>query len=85
LDTDYRLLITDYRQLITGAVAGHLLMAQAVQGTFTHKFLMMMFAGLAAACLFWAFRHIIQEAFYETSNEGWRDSLKGGTAEKHHR
>ena len=55
-----------------------------MQSTFTHKFLMMIFAGFAAACVFWAFRHFVQEALYETSNEGWRDSLKGGTAEKHH-
>lgn len=53
-----------------------------MQSTFTQKFLMMVFAGFAAACLFWAFRHIVQEAFYETSNEGWRDSLQGSTAEK---
>jgi len=43
---------------------------------------MMVAAGFAAACLLWAFRHIVQEAFYETSNEGWRDSLKGSTVEK---
>jgi hypothetical protein len=53
-----------------------------VQSTFTQKFLLMIFAGFAAACLFWAFRHIIQEAFYETSDAGWKDSLKGSTAEK---
>jgi hypothetical protein len=53
-----------------------------VQSTFTQKFLMMICAGFAAACLFWMFRHFVQEAIYETSNDGWRDSLKGGTAEK---
>ncbi|HSI11723.1 MAG TPA: hypothetical protein VK961_06745 [Chthoniobacter sp.] len=52
-----------------------------MSSTFTHKFLMMIMAGFAAACLFWAFRHIVQEAFYE-SGEGWKDSLHGGTAEK---
>lgn len=58
---------------------------RGVSSTFTHKFLMMVMAGFAAACLFWAFRHIVQEAFYE-SGEGWKDSLHGGTAEKryHH-
>jgi len=66
----------------SGSAAGELLKVEGVQSTFTHKFLMMVFAGFAAACLFWAFRHIVQEAFYETSNDGWRDSLKGGTAEK---
>ena len=53
-----------------------------VQSTFAQKFLGMIFAGFAAACLFWAFRHFVQEAFYETSNAGWKDSLKGSTAEK---
>jgi len=53
-----------------------------VQSTFIQKFLGMIFAGFAAACLFWAFRHFVQEAFYETSNAGWKDSLKGSTAEK---
>ncbi|HEY3901063.1 MAG TPA: hypothetical protein VGM54_20795 [Chthoniobacter sp.] len=42
---------------------------------------MMIIAGFFAACLFWAFRHIIQEAFYE-SGEGWKDSLHGSTAER---
>jgi hypothetical protein len=51
-----------------------------VSSTFTHKFIMMVIAGFAAACLFWAFRHIVQEAFYE-SGAGWNKSLHGGTAE----
>ena len=50
--------------------------------TFSHKFIMMIMAGFAAACLFWVFRHIVQEAFWESSNEGWKESLKGSTAEK---
>ncbi len=45
----------------------------------------MMAAGFAAACLFWTFRHIVQEAFWASSNEGWRDSLKGSTAEQRYR
>lgn len=65
-----------------GCAAEDLLTESIVQSTFTQKFLMMIFAGFAAACLFWAFRHIVQEAFYETSNEGWKQSLKGSTAEK---
>jgi hypothetical protein len=42
--------------------------------TFTHKFLMTLFSGFAAACLLFLFRHIVQQAFYE-SNEGWKASL----------
>ena len=56
-----------------------------LQSTFTQKFIMMLMAGFAAACLFWAFRHIVQEAFYASSNEGWRDSLHGSTAEQRRR
>ncbi|HEX8296787.1 MAG TPA: hypothetical protein VF593_10825 [Chthoniobacteraceae bacterium] len=45
-----------------------------LQSTFTQKFLMTMVCGFAAACLLYAFRHIVQQAFYE-SNEGWKSSL----------
>ena len=56
-----------------------------LHSTFTQKFLMMIAAGFAAACMFWAFRHFVQEAFYESSAEGWRDSLHGSTAEHRRR
>jgi hypothetical protein len=42
--------------------------------TFTHKLFMTVICGFAAACLLYAFRHIVQQAFYE-SNAGWRSSL----------
>ena len=45
-----------------------------MQHPFQHKLLMTAMAGLAAACLLYAFRHIVQQAFYE-SNEGWKTSL----------
>ena len=45
--------------------------------SFTQKVLMMIFAGFAAACLLYAYRHIVQQAFYE-SNEGWKESLYHG-------
>lgn len=67
------------------ASARDLLKKGTVQSTFTQKFLMMIACGFAAACMFWVFRHIVQEAFYESSNEGWRDSLKGSTAERRYR
>lgn len=56
-----------------------------MQSTFTQKLIGMICAGFAAACLFWAFRHFVQEAFYETSNAGWKSSFKGSTAEKRDR
>jgi hypothetical protein len=45
----------------------------------------MICCGFASACMLWAFRHIVQEAFYESSNEGWRASLRGSIAETHRR
>lgn len=45
-----------------------------MQNTFTHKILMTAMAGFAAACLLYAFRHIVEQAFFE-SNEGWKTSL----------
>lgn len=35
----------------------------------------MIFAGFVAACLLWGFRHIIQQALWETSDAGWKQSL----------
>jgi zinc transporter ZupT len=46
-----------------------------VGNSFTHKFLMTVFAGFAAACMLYLFRHIVQQAFYE-SGEGWKSSMK---------
>lgn len=45
-----------------------------MQSTFTHKLIMTLIAGFAAACLLYLYRHIVQQAFYE-SNEGWKNSL----------
>ena len=55
--------------------ADDLLSTTGMSSTFTHKFLLMVMAGFAAACLFWAFRHIVQEALFETSDAGWKQSL----------
>ena len=43
--------------------------------TFTHKLILMILAGFVAACLLWMFRHIIQQALWETSDAGWKQSL----------
>ena len=56
------------------SAANVLLWEVRMQNTFTHKILMTAMAGFAAACLLYAFRHIVQQAFYE-SNEGWKTSL----------
>ena len=52
-----------------------------MQNTFSHKVIMSIFAGFVAASLFWLFRHVVEEALWETSDAGWRQSLKGGTRE----
>lgn len=45
--------------------------------TFTQKFFFTVSMGFVAACLFWVYQHIVARAIYETSDEGYRDSLKG--------
>ena len=55
--------------------ANVLLSTAGMSSTFSHKFLMMVLAGFAAACLFWVFRHIVQEALWESSDAGWKQSL----------
>ena len=47
-----------------------------MSSTFTHKLLLMILAGFAAACLFWVFRHIVQQALFESSDAGWKQSLQ---------
>jgi hypothetical protein len=54
-----------------------------LQQTFTQKMLLTIIAGFAAACLLWAFRHMVEQAFYE-SNEGWKDMYKSTPARKVH-
>ena len=49
-----------------------------MQESFLRKVLTTALAGLAAAGMLWAFRHIVSSALYE-SGEGWRDSLKKPT------
>jgi hypothetical protein len=63
-------------------MAPALLFSIPVAETFTHKLFLTVMAGFAAACLFWAFRHFVQEAFWESSSEGWKASLHGSTVEK---
>jgi hypothetical protein len=60
--------------ILASSAANVLLWRDLMQNTFTHKLLMTAMAGFAGACLLYAFRHIVQQAFYE-SNEGWKKSL----------
>lgn len=52
-----------------------------LQQTFFQKFMLMITCGFVAACMLWVFRHIVQQAFWE-SGEGWKESLYGKPAEK---
>jgi hypothetical protein len=52
-----------------------------MQNTFTHKLIMTIVSGFAAACLLWVFRHFVEQAFYE-SNEGWRDMYRSTPAQR---
>ena len=45
-----------------------------MQATFFQKVLLTMICSFFAACLFYVYVHIVQEAFYE-SNDGWKTSL----------
>lgn len=45
-----------------------------LESTFTHKLIMTVITGFAAACMLYLFRHVVQQAFWE-SNEGWKKSL----------
>ena len=51
------------------------------QNSFTQKILMTIVSGFFAACLVWVFRHVIEQAFYE-SNEGWKDMYKSTPAKR---
>ena len=46
-----------------------------MSNTFSQKFLLMVAAGFAAACLLWVFRHIVEQAMWETSDAGWKEGL----------
>jgi len=51
---------------------------EGVAETFTQKFILMCMAAFFAACFFWFYRHIVNEALWEC-HEGWRESLQGKT------
>jgi hypothetical protein len=50
-----------------------------MESTFFQKVALTVIYGFFAACLLWAMEHIVFEAMWETSNEGWKQSLHGGT------
>ena len=49
-----------------------------MRDSFLRKFVSTVLAGLAAAALLWFFRHVVEQARYET-NEGWREMFKKPT------
>ena len=57
-----------------------------MRDSFTHKFLLTLMAAFAAAGLIYVYRHVIQTAIHETSNEGWLEMDRARAKEKaaHH-
>ena len=47
-----------------------------MRDSFSRKLVLVILAAFAAACLLYFYRHFIQEAIYENSNEGWREMFK---------
>lgn len=52
-----------------------------MQDSFLRKLLSTLMLGFAAACLLWAFRHLVVQALYETG-PGWRDMFKKNGVEE---
>ncbi len=46
-----------------------------MNGTFSQKFVGVIFAGFLAASLLWFVRHIVERSIYE-SGDGWKEMYK---------
>ena len=44
-----------------------------MRDSFTHKFLMTIFAAFVSAGLLYFYRHVVQKAIYETSDAGYME------------
>jgi hypothetical protein len=49
--------------------------------TFSQKFMLVVAAGFMAAGMLYLFRHVVQQAMWE-SGDGWHESLKKTPAQK---
>lgn len=68
------------RSLVLGDITRRTAILQGeMRATFFQKVLLTILAGFCAACLLWFLRHVVNEAFYETGNEGWKKSLFNST------
>ena len=47
-----------------------------MRDSFTHKFLMTLFAAFAVAGLFYFYRHVVVHSIYEMSDQGWKEMDK---------
>lgn len=52
-----------------------------MQDSFLRKLISTVMLGFAAACMLWAFRHVVVQALYETG-PGWRDMFNKNSAEQ---
>jgi hypothetical protein len=55
-----------------------------MRDSFTHKFLMTVFAALAAAGLVYVYRHVVVSAIHSTSDAAWVEEDKARAKAKHH-
>ena len=46
-----------------------------MSNSFAQKFMLMVFAGMVAAGVLYIFRHVVQQAMWETG-DGWYESMK---------
>jgi hypothetical protein len=60
------------------------LYGSSMRDSFTHKFLLTLFAALAAAGLLYFYRHTVITAIHETSDEGWKEMDTARAKAKHH-
>jgi hypothetical protein len=51
-------------------------MKSPMRDSFTHKFLIMLFASLCASGLVYAYRHVVVSAIRSTSDAGWLEEDK---------
>jgi len=51
--------------------------------SFFQKLMLMIAAGFAAACMLYLFRHVVNQALWESSDEGWKASRRPNATQRH--
>jgi hypothetical protein len=50
--------------------------------TFLQKLMLMIVAGFAAASMLYIYRHVVHQALWESSDAGWKESLRPKATQK---